>query len=803
MEEKRTSDDGNLVAYVIPLLPYEKSLILEVATFLDSGEISAADLGRPYSAHTTFQNWKWYKAFREYLSYELDLEEVAEWGGDRELAYDRCLQAVANIDSHNKNLARVNSIRSSNAKFLKELGDRPCDDIIFKSLESDADSWEVVSKIINAFGQPWRHPDSLNEKSSRFEIWELIRIFFLHAQCPKNADLIEQHLINHPIFEAVFQVSSSNPFSQDSDSLSSNQSKHGFESLVIQKHDTPAAHSHAHRLRLRDGLDITDDLLKGLLYHAAQKRIYQDPRAYLRFIPWNELKLISQDALEDLGIDLSLLLKYETGINQWALWEPQLSGYAINNHLFVEDELFAYSIDEGWPLPGHYVEGRVIFGVESLYDCGLVRELGKFWSQWNDCAVTKRDDGEAALRYYRNVTEAHASKSSRTESVKEILGLSDGYKSLYENTLRLIPDSAWKIRDINWKTPIAKSSRSAVYAATLCRRQTVLSTSERGDVAVVLKDVIPRGSREVTEKFMKELDATWFALGGTTRSCVEFFGLARVEIDTTQRLMLVSEHATQGSIMDFFEREFNNNSEHSKRWELLGSALLGISSGLKWIHKHNVVHRDLHPGNVFVTDELYRLDPNIPHQYKYILGDLGEGKRLDPSATRQGNPHASYGAADYRAPEQFESGFDNNNLSAAMTAEVFSFGKLACKLLEWHVNFSPLRESIPSEVLMDVGSSCSPEDISEELDFIVPTTVRDTIGLCISHLPAMRPRMQEVEQNLEDLWCDLKYDNSDDREGEFKVKWCIWDWGKVGNAGTANLRGDSEEISSVVDPYDI
>ncbi|KAI1827712.1 kinase-like domain-containing protein [Xylaria intraflava] len=821
---KRLSDDDELVSYAIPLLPYEKSLILDVGKFLNSGKVSDDDLGKQCSAAEAFENWRWYKVFSTQLPEELDPEDPAQYGGGRELAYDRCLQVIANTELDDKHLCRVNAVRSRNVTFLEDLGDMPCDRITFNWPESDADSWEVVSRIVNAFGQPWRHSDRLHESSSRFEIWELVRIFFLHAQCPGNADLIKRHLIQHPVFEFFFDVSGDNQVPQYSNDSQSSQSKQLFKSLVIRKHNVPEVSSQAH-LPHGDGLNNIDRLLKSLLHKVARQQGYQDPRAYLRFIPWDDLKPISLDTLKSFGIDPGLLLKYETTIDQWVLWDPPFLGYATNHHLFVEDELFAYSMDKGWPLPGHYLEGRVIFGVESLFDCSLVSELGDFWRKWNDCAITKRDDGEvcvlqtlpgihlrlrtaeldyqAALRYYRSITEAHATGRPSAESVKELLGVGDSYSYLYENTLRLIPDSTWTLRDIDWEAPIAKNSRSAVYAATLCRQQTVLSTSERGDVAVVLKDVIPRGSREVTEKFLKELDATWFALGGKALSCVEFYGLARVEFEDTHRLMLVSQRATQGSIMDFLEREFKKESQHRERWDLLGSVLMGISSGLRWIHEHNVVHRDLHPGNIFVTDHVYRLDPNIPHEYNYLIGDLGEGKKLDASASREASQHASYGAVDYRAPEQSESGFDHNSLSAGMVAEVFSFGKLACKLLEWHVNFSPPRDSIPDEVLADVSGSCTPEDLSEELDFLVPTTIRDTIGLCLTQFPGMRPRMEEVQNDLEYLWCDLREDHSADREEDLKVKWCIWNWEKFGTASSVNLEEDSEEVSPAIDPYDI
>jgi len=214
-------------------------------------------------------------------------------------------------------------------------------------------------------------------------------------------------------------------------------------------------------------------------------------------------------------------------------------------HLFIEDELFAYSIEKSWPLPGHYLQGLVIFGVQPLSDCSLVRELGSFWREWvsknphlpsalkrtdlvfeNNCTITKRDDGEicvlqtlpgihlrlrkaqldyqAALGYYRNIVEAHASNTLNDTFIKDILGLGEDYNALYENTLRLIPDSTSELRDIDWENPIGKGNNGAVYAATWHRRESVLSTSKSGDIPVVLKDVIPRGSHDATEKFMKE-----------------------------------------------------------------------------------------------------------------------------------------------------------------------------------------------------------------------------------------------------------------------------------------------------------
>jgi len=170
-----------------------------------------------------------------WLTEDPDLEDMESYGGDRQLAYDRCLQALANLDHDNRNLYRINAARASNTAFLEELGDQPSSDIVFVWSEADTQSWETLSKIVNAFGQPWRHPDVLEEKAKHFEIWELIRIFFLHAVCPENVDLINQTLVQDPVFKAFFQVTGYDGVSQDSNSSSEDHFEPLFDHLVIRK----------------------------------------------------------------------------------------------------------------------------------------------------------------------------------------------------------------------------------------------------------------------------------------------------------------------------------------------------------------------------------------------------------------------------------------------------------------------------------------------------------------------------------------------------------------------------------------
>ena len=91
---------------------------------------------------------------------------------------------------------------------------------------------------------------------------------------------------------------------------------------------------------------------------------------------------MSTEALQNEHIELSLVHQYEPAIHQWALWTPPSSDYDLNHHLFLEDELFNYSVERNWPLPGHFCGEKVIFAVQLLADSRFVPEFDVFWERW-------------------------------------------------------------------------------------------------------------------------------------------------------------------------------------------------------------------------------------------------------------------------------------------------------------------------------------------------------------------------------------------------------------------------------------
>jgi hypothetical protein len=173
--------------------------------------------------------------------------------------------------------------------------------------------------------------------------------------------------------------------------------------------------------------------------------------------------------------------------------------------------------------------------------------------------------------------------------------------------------------------------------------------------------------------------------------------------------------------------------------------------------------------NILVTDRYYPNDPMYPHEYSYMITDIGEGKVLKPGQdVRDLTDHRpSYGAVEFRAPEvRGKEGWSTK-------AEVFSFGVIACKIMEYRRHIST---SLPPEwVLSELGDNHS--GLKQDADtaaHIVPARLKSAIKPCLSHSPDDRPSMRDVVRTLDDLMDEFIPDSI--LKDKRKVKWVNWKW---------------------------
>lgn len=191
--------------------------------------------------------------------------------------------------------------------------------------------------------------------------------------------------------------------------------------------------------------------------------------------------------------------------------------------------------------------------------------------------------------------------------------------------------------------------------------------------------------------------------------------------------------------------------------------------------------------NILVTDKYIAHDFRYPHEYKYLISDVGEGKILREGVEIQhpSDHLASYGAIEFRAPEVY------GGEGWTTKAEVFSFGVIATKIMQARriACAADPPSWVPKSVL-DAGKHMKPVEL-------VPVAFKTAIERCLQFSPDKRPTLREVVRQLDDLSDDfLPVTNSDagslndPAEGivpspetyedePLDVQWTYWDWKKT------------------------
>ncbi len=199
--------------------------------------------------------------------------------------------------------------------------------------------------------------------------------------------------------------------------------------------------------------------------------------------------------------------------------------------------------------------------------------------------------------------------------------------------------------------------------------------------------------------------------------------------------------------------------DHREAWRLLQET----ADALSYLHQHQIIHCDIKPSNILLTDE-------IPHHIKVC--DFGQSRGL---AAEQ---FAVAGTPLYASPEQLRNPSESAN-GAGFRWDVYSFGVLAYKLYTGKLpRLQDISEVDPLSVDLDatlhetaLGPSLNEgtaqidvaqiatlteavEDISWPTNLYIPTARKELITECLSLNPEDRPadmrevylRMQHADQ---------------------------------------------------------
>src|ERR1043166_3990573 len=166
-------------------------------------------------------------------------------------------------------------------------------------------------------------------------------------------------------------------------------------------------------------------------------------------------------------------------------------------------------------------------------------------------------------------------------------------------------------------------------------------------------------------------------------------------------------------------RSYLKRTVNSITWRQRLNNMYDICSGLSIIHKKGLIHKDLHPGNIFIGST-----------FAYI-GDFGF---CMPANESSANPGA-YGVMPYMAPEILRGS------SHTLASDIYSLGVIINEIITVIPPFHNIRHDFL--LAMDICRGLRPTIRAE-----TPNSLKELIEKCWDVNPENRPTSEEVLNTL-------------------------------------------------------
>nr|GAT50658.1 TKL/TKL-ccin protein kinase [Mycena chlorophos] len=202
------------------------------------------------------------------------------------------------------------------------------------------------------------------------------------------------------------------------------------------------------------------------------------------------------------------------------------------------------------------------------------------------------------------------------------------------------------------------------------------------------------------------------------------------------RPALIAPFCKSGNVINFLRK--HSDIDYFDRSQIV----LGVASGLQYLHAHRVVHGDLTCSNILIDKQ------GVPS-----ICDFGISKILDsPGFTTRPS-----GTPQYMAPELFSVFYEDGRAvygaaTATYESDVYAFGLVALQILtSMSLKNRPAQYFIPGMAVELLRPQYS--------DYVglpfLPKPVWNTLDLCWAPLPEMRPEISDVRERFQFVTCPV------------------------------------------------
>ncbi|RHZ79826.1 hypothetical protein Glove_140g12 [Diversispora epigaea] len=228
-----------------------------------------------------------------------------------------------------------------------------------------------------------------------------------------------------------------------------------------------------------------------------------------------------------------------------------------------------------------------------------------------------------------------------------------------------------------------------------------------------------KNSQKISPEFLNELIANFQCRG---KYVLPIFVITQDSM--TKEYAIVSRYMKNGNLGDFLKE--NKSLPWIERIWLLNSFI----KGLFVIHSKGFVHRDLHPGNLMIT-EIYSNS-----KYKFIrLGDLGLCRSANETSSSK-----ALGVLPYIAPEVF------NKCQHTQASDIYSVGIIMWMISTGKIPFSDRAYNL--ELILKIIEGFRPK-----INKGTPQCYADLMKKCWHKDPSERPNVEMIVEISED-WID-------------------------------------------------
>ncbi|RHZ73794.1 hypothetical protein Glove_229g10 [Diversispora epigaea] len=256
--------------------------------------------------------------------------------------------------------------------------------------------------------------------------------------------------------------------------------------------------------------------------------------------------------------------------------------------------------------------------------------------------------------------------------------------------------ATWKLnKGINYKGTVKQSSKQKIVLK-------VLNNSQNMDI-----------------EFLNELKHTFQFSVPDKNYVIRCYGVT--QDPQTKNYAFVLEYIPHGDLHQYIHKNFEGFS-----WETKTSYLHSVLKGIKRIHDKEIIHRDLHSGNILAYKSI---GTQFFSNYT-VISDLGfsQPANIDSNLSRESQ---IYGVIPYMAPELFK------YQPYSYASDIYSLGMIMWQLTSGHRPFHD-QEHGP-KLILDILDGKQPE-ITED----TPERWANVMKRCWNSDPSERPELNEL-----------------------------------------------------------